>query len=680
MYDMEKGKLTCLVLPFLLAGCGTGDEYQPQYNVAEGVYITGGASKFSTETAYGRLKETSDPRLCSIVTWLRPEGEFRLSLTGSDNAPVTYGASKLSGEGDSPEVWSLTYGGGGMSVSEEGLYRVFFSRPLAQVTVIPVKLSVYAESAMTEDGATEIPLSDVGYDNSDHTVTFRTSGTASLLLSGEYNFRYTPSGKDSVKITGDRDYVFSTAYTGGASSVKTNILTSDWSALTDASDVRLKLRRRGEYVVSVRYDVKNDAFSGKVEGTELIEPEPEGYSRTLYMTGADFGGGDWTSPETVAMTPCGVEGNGAFWTMGYFRPGAGVRWSATGSDSDSFASGGQNAGFRVNGNVAEVETEGCYLVYIDLSRDLIAFEQPVVYGTGDCFGGNDVLFVPDADGGGYRLTTEAGGNMRMYATCSCNTRDWDSMEFNIRSGKLVYRGVGGEFSSTPVAAGVPVVLDFRGKKADFEVSMSGDVPTSGQVYMISDGYGSMNWGDSGDVIPLESVWGSDSSQILLRYFSKGARIRFSTGKVFGEGEFLTLSGGQPGCCTAVDGYAVVPEDGIYGIYVNLGSRKAEIQPATVYAYGSASADEWGGKLDDPFIRSADPAVVTYTVSRDGRLRLNPWIEAFDFGSWQREYYVDLETGAIRMRLQGEDEPNRDHVWTAGTVISLNFKTMKAEIK
>ena len=676
---MKTTKLTYLasLASLLFWGCGTGDEYEPQYNVAEGVYIVGSASKFSTETAYGMLKETSDPRLCSIVTWLKPEGEFRISLSGTDNAPVMYGAEKIEGEDDSKDVWSLTYGGSGMTVKEEGLYKLFFSRSLAQVTVIPMKFSIYAKAPMNEAGESVIPLDALSYDNSSHIVTFKNSDNAELFLSGEYKFAYTPSGTGKVKITENKEYSFSTSFTGTAVSVKTNVLTSDWSKLTDESAVNLKLKRRGEYVFSLKYDVKKDAFSAKLDGVELVEPEPEGYSKTLYMTGADFGGGDWKSPETVSMTPCGVEGNGAFWTMAYFRPGAGVRWSETGSDSDAFASGDQNFDFKIVGNSAEVETEGCYLVYIDLSKKLIAFEAPVIYGMGDCFGGNDVLFV--GEGGKYSLTTEAEGNMRMYAVCSYNTRDWDSMEFNIRKGRIAYRGVGGEFSNTPVAAGVSVVLNFKEKKADFEVTMTGEVPTAGQVYMICSEYGNMNWGDADDVIKLNSVWGSDSKYIYMRYFSKGTRIRFSTGGVFGKDEFVQI-GDSPIGYAVEDGYAVVPEDGIYGIFVNLGTRLAAIQPATIHTYGSASEDEWGGGLDDPFTATDDPAVVSYTVAKDGRLRLNPWIEAFDFGSWQREYYVDLQTNDLKMRMKGEDEPNASHTWTAGTVIKLNFKTMKAEIK
>lgn len=190
----------------------------------------------------------------------------------------------------------------------------------------------------------------------------------------------------------------------------------------------------------------------------------------------------------------------------------------------------------------------------------------------------------------------------------------------------------------------------------------------------------MNWGDADDVIKLNSVWGSDSKYIYMRYFSKGTRIRFSTGGVFGKDEFVQIGDSPIIGYTIEDGYAVVPEDGIYGIFVNLGTRLAAIQPATIHTYGSASEDEWGGGLDDPFTATDDPAVVSYTVAKDGRLRLNPWIEAFDFGSWQREYYVDFQTNDLKMRMKGEDEPNASHTWTAGTVIKLNFKTMKAEIK
>lgn len=251
---MKTTKLTYLasLASLLFWGCGTGDEYEPQYNVAEGVYIVGSASKFSTETAYGMLKETSDPRLYSIVTWLKPEGEFRISLSGTDNAPVMYGAEKIEGEDDSRDVWSLSYGGSGMTVKEEGLYKLFFSRSLAQVTVIPMKFSIYAKAPMNEAGESVIPLDALSYDNSSHIVTFKNSDNAELFLSGEYKFAYTPSGTGKVKITENKEYSFSTSFTGTAVSVKTNVLTSDWSKLTDESAVNLKLKRRGEYVFSLR--------------------------------------------------------------------------------------------------------------------------------------------------------------------------------------------------------------------------------------------------------------------------------------------------------------------------------------------------------------------------------------------------------------------------------------------
>lgn len=113
--------------------------------------------------------------------------------------------------------------------------------------------------------------------------------------------------------------------------------------------------------------------------------------------------------------------------------------------------------------------------------------------------------------------------------------------------------------------------------------------------------------------------------------------------------------------------------------MNLGGRKVAVQPATIYTYGTASADAWGTKLDDPFVLAADGVTLTYTVPNTGRLRLNPVIEGFDFSSWQREFFVDLETMDIKQRLSGMDEPNAKYTWQAGTVIDLDFRTLKAKI-
>lgn len=653
----------------LAAGCTKGTDWDPQFNVPEGIYISGDATKFSVETKYGAFSQLDDARLYGISTWLDAEGTFELSMVGDDNQPVSYGGD-LAGESDGVCVYSLRHGAAGMSAPKDGFYRVIYSQSVGKVTLIPYDFRMCSETSLTESGEKEIVFDAPVYDNVNHIVTWKSSAEPKTILSGDYMFRYTESGKQKVPLTASYDCTLSTCLTGKEASVKTNVLSGVNSELTSGSPVSLRLKKKGSYVLTVSYDVKNAAFYGSINGTEFIIPEPSGMSEELYMS---IDGGEWTP-----MAACGVAGNGVFWTLAYFADGQGAKWSVSGSDADSFCSGTTNDGFTVSGNQALPEKSGTRMVFVDLYNKIVSFEDPALFAMGDCFGGEDVEL--EKIGEKYSATTTADGNIRMYATCSYNERDWDSMEFGISGTKLCYRGVGPELAPTPVAAGVPVEIDLEQGKALFRVSVSpDDIPFKGQVYMITDEYGNMNWGASEDVIALNKVWNDDSRWIYVRYFHKGARIRFSTEAepIFGRGEFIGL--GTDAGYETEDGYIIVPEDGVYGICVNLGGRKVAVQPATIYTYGTASADTWGTKLDDPFVLAADGVTLTYTVPNTGRLRLNPVIDGFDFSSWQREYFVDLETMDIKQRLGGMDEPNANYTWQAGTVIDLDFRTLKAKI-
>lgn len=657
-------------------GCMQGNEFEAQYNIPEGIYISGSASKFSTETASGALTEMETSRLYGIMTWLRADGEFFISMVGPDNQATVYGGGERNLRNDGAVIWSLGKGGGGMTVSEDGFYHVIYSAALGELTLVPVRLTMAGTSALKESGENEIAFLAPEYDNLNHRVTWRTSADPETMLGGEYVFRYTPDGWCDVPLEADRNYRLTTVLTGTGSSPKTNVLSENESELSSESSVNLKLKKKGSYVVTVSYDVRNAKFYGTIDGTEYIVPEPSGMSETLYMTGDNYGGGDWDSDDAVRMTPCGTPGNGVFWTLAYLSDGQGVKWSATGSDGDSFCSGDTNEGFHVEGDKAVPDEGGAYLIFVDLYNRIVAFESPELYATGDCFGSSDVKL--NRDGGKFSVTTLAEGNLRMYAVCSFNERDWDSMEFGVLNDRIVYRGTGTELAPVPVAEGVPVEIDLAGKKALIKVNTSGEVPFSGQIYMITDEYGDMNWGTPSDVISLNKVWNDDTRWIYVRYFSKGAKIRFSSEMIFGRGEFTGL-GADAGGYGVEDGYAIIPESGTYGICVNLGGRKVSIQPVVMHTYGTASNDTWGTKLDDPFSLAADGVTLTYTVPNTGRLRFNPVIEGFDFSSWQREYYIAMDTMDILQRPAGTDEPNASYVWEAGTVINLDFRTLKAEI-
>lgn len=498
----------------------------------------------------------------------------------------------------------------------------------------------------------------------------------------EILINYTDNTSFDVKETDTEKYTFSSMYTGTGGSIKMNVLTEEYAELTNQSQVQLNLKNKGEYKVTLQYEVLTGKFFAKMTGNEIIEPEPEGYPEKLYMIGDEFGNWNWNSTNVVEMAPVGQLGNGAFWTIKYFNAGQGIKWASEKSDAESFASLGTNVNYVVGSNGrATVETSGLYLVYVDMNRNLITFEKPAVYGIGECFDGQEVSF--DLSGQNFSAVTTTQGNLQMYATSDYNNRDWNTMEFNIYNGQIYYRGVGAALEPVPVASNIPIELDFsqdRGKIAVTFASPS-DVPSTAKaIYMVGDEFGNMNWGSDG-VISLDKVWNSADRWIHINYFNAGTKLRFSTSKIFGDGEFTGLTN-NVGFEISDEGLVVIPQSGTYIIFVDLGSKTISIQKPVIYGYGTAA----GGNNEKilPFTESSDGKTFSVTLPNGGRFRIHPYIPAFDnlnpsFGAWKREYAVNPETLEIYLRKEGMDEPNKDYVWAANTIITLDFRAAKGTI-
>lgn len=60
----------------LTAGCKKGTDWDPQFNVPEGIYISGDATKFSVETTYGAF-----PSLMMLGYMEFPPGWTRRALS-----------------------------------------------------------------------------------------------------------------------------------------------------------------------------------------------------------------------------------------------------------------------------------------------------------------------------------------------------------------------------------------------------------------------------------------------------------------------------------------------------------------------------------------------------------------------------------------------------------------------
>lgn len=676
--------ITLLSLVFVFTHCiDDGIHYESEINVPKGIYITGDASQFSVEAVKGKMNEIKPDTLYYINTWLKSTGDFKISLVSENGQPVQYGkGSPLTNSNTDIQSYSLNEAATGFTVSKEGLYQVVLNPLLKEVTIVPYNFKIAGNLQMNESGEKTIPFEEISYDNLNHIVTWKTKSDKQKLLASSYRLLYTTNETFLVKETTSSDYTFESSFTGSAGNLRTNVLTSEYTELNNISNIDLNLSRPGNYTLTLQYKVLEKKFYAKIEGEEIIEPEPEGYPGTLYMTGDEFGNWNWNSADVINMIPVGKIGNGAFWTIKYFTAGKGVKWSVSRSDVDSFGTLGSNVDYTINASgQAVIQTSGLYLVYVDLHRKLIAFEKPIVYGIGSNFNESETTF--DLVDDQFVKSTQSKGNLRMFASSNYNDRDWTTMEFNIYNGKIVYRGTNHEQEIVPVAAGIPIELNFKNDTGSINVPLTkGDVPsTATALYLIGDEFGNMNWG-SPLVESFERSYVEAYRWFYINYFEAGTGVRFSTSKVFGAaGEFVTLNNNIG--FTVVNNKAMIPASGLYMIYVDLGSRTVAIERLELYAYGTAVGNNNDrAKLFD---ESADGKTVSVTLSADGRLRLHPYIPLFSttmsptFASWKREIALNPVTLDIFYRTPGTNEPNNTFVWNAGSKITLDFRAKKGTI-
>lgn len=257
------------------------------------------------------------------------------------------------------------------------------------------------------------------------------------------------------------------------------------TSLTDAeisftheemNNVMEKLGLEPDVKSQVKLRVVSNAYGGE-EGNVLLSgfptlysdvvdihvtpfEEERAYPESLFMIGDEFGNWNWEDDGIVEMVP--VNGKeGEFWCINYFTAGKGFKWAPKRAWANDFNALDTNTGFKQNGGNAEVETDGLYMVYINMKNSEIYIEPAKVYGIGDCFGGWDeglVLF--SVSGKTTSSTVSNAGELRMYAASSIATTDWWTREFIILGGKIVYRANGGDQERVQVAAGKTVTLDF----------------------------------------------------------------------------------------------------------------------------------------------------------------------------------------------------------------------------
>ncbi len=674
---MKKHITTLFATILLLAmnGCVENNiDFVEEIDVPEGIYLTGTASEFSVEAAKGQFTDLKDGVLFSINTWIKNSGDFRISFVAEDGQPVSYGQGESQIHAN-PMVKThklVNNAAQGFTVEEEGLYQIVINKSLNEINIIPCKFEMTSNIDLTENGQKKIFLDQVSYDRVSHIITFQSGDKKQIILPAEYRLANRSEAPITVNYSETEEYTLPFSYTGLSANVRANVLTQEYTELTNESPVNLKLKQKGNYMVSMQYHVHTGKYTAKMEGEEIVEPEPQGYPARLFMGGDNFG--SWAT-DAVEMTPVGVSGNGSFWAIRYFTAGKSILWSNDSNGANAYTTLGTNLNYTVQNGQATVAESGYYLVYVDMHRKLISFETPEVYGFGDCFTGGEAKF--DLNGDEFVATTAADGNLHLFATSAFNNRDWNSMEFGIRNGKVDYYGVNTtEREPVPVAGDVPIKLNFKEDTGKPDKPFASQiVPNAASaIYMIGSLAGTWNWG-SEKVEAFDRSYSENYRWFYVNYFEAGTTMRFSADRYFGKSEFVQLQTNEG--FTVANDMAVIPNDGIYMVYIDLALRMIYVQEVSIYGYiGSTRVD---------FTKDASGKTMSATLPATGRMRLYAGIPILStlsnprFSDWKRELYIDPATLAVAFRKPGAPEPNAGYQWQAGTTVTFDFPNKRGII-
>lgn len=462
-----------LALSFSFVACDPKDDPNVDDIIEDGFYVVGEATGIANLQAEGAAKttmavgfnevlqeaaSTAEEKISAACQragmyekYIYLEGGKTFSLVLKEGKTETkYGATLtlsdvLSGDNE-PQI--QVYKGtmvenATMQVTESGLYHIVLDLNLNNdltdklILVAPAELGV--RGGMNSWGFTPLVATKTG-----DTITYVLENQ-DLGAGGKFKFAYGGGWKIILDAAG---------------LVKANTNLGQ-GMIPGATDI--EVAEAGKYKITLKYALAQGAISQSFKFTAELT-EASALPTEMYMIGNDFGSWTWSDAGVVKLNPVNGVG-GAFWCINYFTT-AGFKFSPIKDWGKDFTGLTTNTGYSVDGGNCVVPAEGLYMVYIDFANNKMAIEPASVYGIGDAFGGWDQAvpankFALSTDGRKLTTTVTAAGNLRMYAESSIKTTDWWTREFNIFSGKIEYRGNGGDQAAVPVTAGKVVTLDFK---------------------------------------------------------------------------------------------------------------------------------------------------------------------------------------------------------------------------
>jgi len=189
-----------------------------------------------------------------------------------------------------------------------------------------------------------------------------------------------------------------------------------------------------------------------------------------------------------------------------------------------------------------------------------------------------------------------------------------------------------------------------------------------QLYMIGKEFGDWSWG-SEDIVEMTPIFiddqGNGKGQFwCIRYFTANEGFKWSPVKAF-NGDFAQLD--EIVGYTVSGNDAVVAENGLYTVFVDMPNGRISVQPAEVYGMG----DCFGGWDMQTYPFTIDGKLFKKTTTNGGELRMyggSPAMSSIDW--WKREFIII--DGKIEYRGTGGDQ-QRVQV-PSGSNVVLDFNT------
>jgi hypothetical protein len=457
-----------------LSSCDPKDPIEEEI-VLDGFYVSGDACAFSTVTTLGQLKATTVENdnnsarvgLGEIYIALEAGKTFTLTevagATRTVNGPGAGFASVdqvAGGDEMGAKIQKGKYAAGGtFTVPTSGLYHIVVDKQTTTVVIMPVSKWAIIGGA-TPLGWSDNDMALKGTFNKD-SIVFEIKDLT--LLAGDFKFRHSGAWKQTIVAT-------------PLIKVNTNFGGTMAALVPGGANIPLVKADNGKYTVTARWTKAKGMQISMVKTGTVVVAE---YPANLYMIGSSIGGWDWAGAYIITMNPVHSHPN-AFWAIAYidapatdpgFKFAPGKEWKGDFGKTGTATNGVYGKG----ADNLTVATAGYYMVYVDLKAEKISVTAPTVYLIGDAM--NSVWDYAQVGGlftvnnAAKTITSPAAlkaGNLRMYATCPLSQLDtpkaeWWQMEFNVITGKIEYRGVGGDQVAVPVTLGQKAVLNFSTK-------------------------------------------------------------------------------------------------------------------------------------------------------------------------------------------------------------------------